>query len=152
MIQDVVIKQLITHPDERGFFRETIRVSDDFFKEGFGQCSHALIYQGVVKAWHIHQVQVDWWYVVSGVLKIALHDSRKDSPTFQKTMELLMGDEQPSAVLRIPPGVAHGYKCIKGPAHILYVMSHTYDPQDEGRIPHNDPAIGYDWLKGPKIT
>lgn len=151
MIDGVVVKDLVTHADERGFFREIIRVTDDFFKEGFGQCSHALIHPGVAKAWHVHKIQVDWWYVASGVLKVALHDTREKSPTFRETMELLMGDNQPSKVLRIPPGVAHGYKCIGGPSHMFYVMSHIYDPNDEGRIPHNDPKIGYDWMKEPDI-
>ena len=151
MIEGVVIKDLVTHEDDRGFFREIIRVTDDFFKEGFGQCSHAVIYQGVTKAWHVHKKQVDWWYVGSGVLKVALHDTRKGSATFRETIEFLMGDNQPSKAVRIPPGVAHGYKCIQGPAHMFYVMSHLYDQNDEGRIPHDDPQIGYDWLKGPAI-
>ena len=50
-IDGVEIKKLTTFPDQRGFFREVIRVSDDFFGEGFGQWSHTKSYQGVVKAW-----------------------------------------------------------------------------------------------------
>jgi dTDP-4-dehydrorhamnose 3,5-epimerase-like enzyme len=33
----------------------------------------------------------------------------------------------------------------------MYVTSHIYNPQDELRISHDDPAIGFDWLKGPEI-
>lgn len=152
MIEGVVLKPLVTHVDERGFFREIIRVTDELFGEGFGQCSHSLMYPGVAKAWHIHQKQVDWWYVVSGVLRVALHDRRPGSPTHRKTMEFLMGDNQPAQVLKIPPGVAHGCKCLSGPAHLIYVTSGVYDPSDEGRIPHDDPDIRYDWVKGPAIT
>ena len=151
MIDGVVLKELVTNTDERGFFREIIRVSDDFFAEGFGQWSHSLMYAGVAKAWHLHKVQVDWWYVPIGVLKVALHDTRVNSPTYRETMEIFMGDNQPSQVLRVPPGVAHGCKCISGPAHLFYVTSKIYDPSDEGRIPYNDPTIGYDWEKGPTI-
>lgn len=151
MIEGVVLKDLTTHADERGFFREVIRVTDVFFKEGFGQWSHSLMYQGVTKAWHIHKIQVDWWYVASGVLKVALHDARPDSPTYRQTMEILMGDNQQSRVLRIPPGVAHGCKCTSGPAHLFYITSNVYNPADEGRIPHDDQTLGYDWLKGPEI-
>lgn len=151
MIEGVVLRNLVTHTDERGFFREIIRVTDDFFAAGFGQWSHSLMYQGVVKAWHIHAQQVDWWYVAGGVLKVALHDTRPDSRTHRQTVDFLMGDNQSAQVLCIPPGVAHGCKCVAGPAHLLYVTSHVYDPVDEGRIPHDDPGIGYDWLKGPAI-
>jgi len=151
MIAGVAFKELTTHPDERGYFREVIRATDPFFAEGFGQMSHSLINPGVAKAWHIHKVQIDWWYVASGILKVALHDCRPDSPTHRETMEFLMGDHQPARCLRIPPEVAHGYRCTVGPANIIYVMSRVYDPADEGRIPHDDPAIGYDWTKGPAI-
>jgi dTDP-4-dehydrorhamnose 3,5-epimerase len=151
MIDGVVIRDLVTHIDERGFFREIIRVTDDFFAEGFGQWSHSLMYPGVSKAWHIHEVQVDWWYVASGVVKVVLHDTRPGSPTHRQTMEFLMGDNQPARVLRVPPGVAHGCKCISGPAHLFYITSNVYNPADEGRIPHDDPEIGYDWQKGPLI-
>lgn len=151
MINGVVVKSLTTHNDERGFFREIIRSTDDFFKEGFAQWSHSMMYPGVIKAWHIHKKQVDWWYVLNGVLKVALYDTRADSPTNKQTMELFMGDSQPAAILRIPVGVAHGCKCVAGPANLLYVTSRLYDPSDEGRIPYNDKNIGYDWEKGPAI-
>jgi dTDP-4-dehydrorhamnose 3,5-epimerase len=39
MIHGVEIKELTTHTDERGFFRELIRSSDPIFPEGFGQWS-----------------------------------------------------------------------------------------------------------------
>lgn len=151
MIEGVVVKDLVTHPDDRGFFREVIRVTDDFFQEGFGQFSHSLMYPGVAKAWHIHQRQVDWWYVATGVLKVALYDTREESPTHGETAELLMGDGQPAKVLRVPPGVAHGCKSIASTVNLFYVTSDVYDPTDEGRIPHDDPAIGYDWASGPAI-
>jgi len=151
MIEGVIFKELITHTDERGFFREIIRCTDDFFVEGFGQWSHSLMYTGVIKAWHIHKTQTDWWYVAGGVLKVALHDKRSDSLSYKETMELFMGENQTARVLRIPPGVAHGCKCISGPAHLFYITSNVYTPEDEGRVPHDDMEIGYDWLKGPSI-
>lgn len=151
MIYGVEIKKLVTHTDERGFFREIIRKTDSFFKEGFGQWSHSMMYAGVIKAWHIHKKQVDWWYVSNGVLKVALYDNRKDSATYKEIIELLMGDNQPAQILRIPPGVAHGCNCIQGPCNLFYVTSSVYNPSDEGRILYNDKEIGYDWLKEPKI-
>ena len=152
MIHGVEIKELVTHTDERGFFREVVRASDAIFPEGFGQWSHTMSYQGVAKAWHVHQKQVDWWYVPAGTIKVALYDTRPSSPTCGQVQELLMGDGQPAIVLRIPPGVAHGYRVLDGPAHVFYVVSNEYDGSDEGRISHDDPTIGYDWAAMPKIT
>ena len=83
--------------------REILRVTDDVFTEGFGQCSHSMMFDGVAKAWHLHRKQTDWWYVVGGVLRVGLCDLREGSPTFRKTMDFLMGDHQPAQVLKIPP-------------------------------------------------
>jgi len=151
MIDGVALKSLETHRDERGFFREIIRVKDDFFEEGFGQWSHSLMYPGVIKAWHIHKKQTDWWYVSTGVLKVVLYDKRPESSTYQQSQEIMLGDNYEVRVLKVPPGVAHGCKCLSGPANLFYITSRTYDPEDEGRIPHDDPEIGYDWLQGPPI-
>ncbi|MHB8571772.1 MAG: dTDP-4-dehydrorhamnose 3,5-epimerase family protein [Candidatus Dormibacteria bacterium] len=150
MIEGVERKALVTHPDERGFFREVIRVSDAFFGEGFGQLSHAHMHAGSAKAWHFHPHQVDWWYVV-GALKVALYDLRDDSPTHGQLDELLMGDAYGAAVLRIPAMVAHGCRALQD-THLIYCTSLTYDPAEEGRLPHDDPRIGYDWTAGPAIT
>jgi dTDP-4-dehydrorhamnose 3,5-epimerase len=150
-IDGVVVKKLVTYPDERGFFRELIRKSDDFFGEGFAQLSHSLMHPGVSKAWHIHKTQVDWWYVPVGVLKVALYDTREGSPTKGVLQELFMGGDHGYSILKIPPGVAHGCKAIGGTSHLIYVTSNIYDTEEEGRIPYNDPEIGYDWEAGPSI-
>lgn len=151
MIDGVEVKDLRTHPDERGFFREVIRVTDSFFREGFGQLSHSYMHVGVAKAWHMHEKQVDWWYVPAGALKVALYDLRGDSPTHGRLQELYLGECYSAQVVRIPPGVAHGCRAL-APTHLLYVTSLTYDPDEEGRRAHDDRVIGYDWTAGPPIT
>jgi dTDP-4-dehydrorhamnose 3,5-epimerase len=148
MIDGVEVKQLITHADERGFFREIIRETDAFF-DHFGQWSHSLMYPGTAKAWHIHSRQIDWWYCI-GALKVALHDLREASLTRGQTMQFFMGDRYEACCVRIPPGVAHGCRALDL-THLLYVTSNVYSPADEGRIPHDEPSIGYDWTALPEI-
>lgn len=151
MIEGVTVKELVTHADDRGFFREVVRVTDEFFSAGFGQCSHSLVYPGVVKAWHGHHYQSQWTYVASGAIRVAIHDCRPQSPTFRQTDELLIDEQLPACVYLLPPGVVHGYRCLVGPTHVIYVTSGTYDPADELRLPHNDADIGYDWTRGLPI-
>lgn len=150
-INGVIFKDLITHTDDRGYFREIIRSTDDLFKEGFGQWSHSMMFDGVIKAWHLHKIQTDWWYVGRGVLRVGLCDLRPGSPDFKKTMDFLMGEYQLPRVLKIPPGVAHGCKTVEGPVDLFYVTSHPYNPDDELRLAYNDPQIHFDWLSGPPI-
>ena len=145
MIDGVKIVELKTHKDERGFFREIFRFPEQFEDVTVGQLSHSLVKEGVVKAWHGHVYQSQWNYVVSGQIKVALYDDRKDSSTYKKTIEFVAGDEVESIAYFFPPGVLHGYKCIQGPMQIIYVTSGVYDLKDEIRKTDEDLEIGYIW-------
>jgi dTDP-4-dehydrorhamnose 3,5-epimerase len=144
MIEGVIVKHLVTHADERGFFREIVRITDDGF-DGFGQWSHSLVRAGVLKAWHGHTRQTQWTYMACGRFEVALYDHRPTSPTYREVVAFLAGDDHPALVYCLPPGVLHGYRCVAGPAHVLYLTSGTYDLADEVRIAHDDPTIAHTW-------
>jgi dTDP-4-dehydrorhamnose 3,5-epimerase len=135
-------------PDDRGYFLEVIRMGQGLphdFSKDTTQVSAALSYPGTIKAFHFHRHQTDCWVPVAGMLQVALVDLRKTSPTFGARNTLYLGTLRPWQLL-IPPGVAHGYKVIGAdPALLVYVTNKFYNPQDEGRIPYNDPQIQYDW-------
>ena len=152
MIEGVELKELTTHRDERGFFREIARDTEEIVTEGWAQLSHSLMRPGVAKAWHVHPNQIDWWYVPVGDLKVALYDTRDGSSTKGQLDELFLGEHYDAQLLKIPAGVAHGCRVIGGLTHLIYMTSKTYDPDEEGRIPHDDPDIGYDWTAPPPIT
>lgn len=150
--QDLIVgvraQPLAIWPDDRGYFLEVLRMgqglAQDFPKEST-QVSAALSYPGTVKAFHFHRRQTDCWVPVGGMLQVALVDLRKQSPTFGARNTLYLGALRPWQLL-VPPGVGHGYKVIgMDPALLVYVTDRFYDPQDEGRIPYNDPQIQYDW-------
>jgi len=140
-----MIVPLETHDDERGFFREIVRRSDPCFAEGFGQFSHSRMRAGTIKAWHIHEKQVDWWYVARGSLLLVLND-RRHGAQHRGGCEILLGDDHPARLVKVPPGVAHGCRALTD-CDLLYLTSREYDPKDEGRLPHDDASIGYDWLR-----
>jgi len=110
------------------------------------------MHPGVIKAWHYHKNQVDWWFVSRGNLKAVLHDLREGSPTRGMTQEFLMGEDYAPIVLRIPTGVLHGCKVIGAVTELSYITSRTYDPADEFRLTHDDAGVGYDWHKGHEIV
>ena len=138
MIDGVKIIKLTTHSDERGFFREIFHFPEYFNGIPVGQLSHSLVNEGVVKAWHGHVCQSQWNYVVSGQVKVALYDNRKESSTYRETMEFVAGDRVEPIAYFFPPGVLHGYKCLIGPMQIMYVTSGVYDFEDEIRIAESD--------------
>lgn len=137
-IQGVITRDLETHEDDRGFFREIMR-QDKTIQTGLvQQISHSFVNPGVIKAWHLHNKQIDWWYVVAGHLKIALYDLR-EGPTKNalQSFEMTSG-----TTLMIPPGVAHGYKALID-TDILYLASEFYDPDDTIKIPRCE--IKFEW-------
>jgi len=135
-------------PDDRGFFLEVVRIGQgllESFPNDTTQISAALSYPGTIKAFHIHRRQTDCWVPVQGMLQVALVDLRRDSATLGARNTIYLGALRRWQLL-IPPGVAHGYKVIgPDPALLIYATDRFYDPQDEGRIPYNDPHIQYDW-------
>jgi dTDP-4-dehydrorhamnose 3,5-epimerase len=151
MIDGLETKRLIRHADERGYFMELARLREDpFFADpGVEQVSLALRLAGVT-AWHLHPTQVDWWWVAQGDLQVAVLDRRPGSPTPNAVAEFLMGEHfDQGFVLKIPAGVAHGYKVRAGPVRLFYLTSRTYDPNEELRLDPGDPELVtlYDWSK-----
>jgi len=151
IIAGVEIEAGTLWPDDRGYFSELFRLSDSGgagFTRGFGasiQISAALSHAGTIKAFHYHCRQTDLWAPLRGNLQVALYDLRVGSPSFGRTNTLYIGEWRPWR-LRIPPGVAHGYKVIGGAeALLVYATDRFYDPADEGRLPYNDTGIAYDW-------
>lgn len=145
MINGVKIVELTTHNDDRGFFREIIRFTEKFGDIPVGQLSHSLVKEGVVKAWHGHVYQSQWNYVVTGLIKVALYDNRKESATYKETMKFFTSSAVLPVAYFFPPGVLHGYKCLKEPMHIIYVTSDVYDLGDEIRITNEDLNIDFVW-------
>ncbi len=148
LIDDVQINPFPVWPDDRGYFLEIARLTQGLvagFAADSTQVSAALNYPGIIKAFHYHRFQTDYWVPVAGLLQIALVDLRTDSKTFGVKNTLYVGALRPWQLL-IPPGVAHGYKVVgEQPSVLVYITNRTYNPKDEGRIAYNDPSIAYDW-------
>lgn len=147
MIDDVIINKLNTHSDQRGFFREIFRFPTQFENIPIGQVSHSFVKEGVIKAWHGHVNQHQWNYVVCGQIAVVLIDNRVESITYKNTIEFVAGEDESPISYYFPPGVLHGYKCIKGPLQIIYITSGVYDLNDEIRIDFEKFAIKYNWGK-----
>ena len=146
MIEGVKLKDLKLIPDERGRLMEILRADDELFQK-FGQVYMTTAYPGVVKAWHYHKLQTDNMAVIKGMMKVAVYDSRKDSPTCGDVNEFFLGDHN-SKLIQIPKMVYHGFKCIgEEEAIVINIPTETYnykDP-DEYRLDPYKNDIPYDW-------
>jgi dTDP-4-dehydrorhamnose 3,5-epimerase len=146
MIQGVEVKQLTPRADERGFLMELLRSDDSIFTK-FGQCYVSMNYPGVIRAWHWHKKQDDFFVVVKGMIRVGLYDLREGSPTQGEAAEFYLGDNN-SIMLKIPVGVVHGYKTVgTEPSLLINFPSEVYNPQepDEYRLPWDTDQIPFDW-------
>lgn len=148
MIDGVKIKKLKVIPDERGRLMEILRKDDEMFQK-FGQVYMTTTYPGVVKAWHLHKIQTDHVACLSGMIKLALYDSRKSSATFSEVSQFYMGIHNPILV-RIPPGVYHGWMCVSSrEAVVVNIPSEVYNYRqpDEHRLDPHENDIPYTWTR-----
>lgn len=146
LIDGVWVKDLRFIPDERGRLIEILRSDEEGFVK-FGQVYMTTTYPGVVKAWHLHKAQDDNFCCLKGTVKLVMYDARDDSPTKGTINELFIGDHSPKLV-RVPPGVYHGWKCVsEDEAIILNVPTEPYNHEapDEYRAAWNTPDIPYSW-------
>ncbi len=159
-IHGVMVKTFRRHVDQRGYFIEQLKRGDVDDEgnpfcpnEPFAQMSRSLAYARggnppeLIKAFHWHERQWDYWDIVAGNARVVLVDLRERSPTVGRIQTVMLGENSPRMVA-IPPLVAHGYQAVDLRDVVLnYYVTEPYDPADpdEGRIAWNDPRIGFDW-------
>jgi dTDP-4-dehydrorhamnose 3,5-epimerase len=101
-----------------------------------------------LSAWHVHAATTDRLFVVSGQVTLVLFDARRDSATFQRVDEYVIGERRPCTV-SIPPGVWHGVQNRSHrPAVLLNAADRAYDYEDPDHwsLPADSPEIPYRFI------
>jgi dTDP-4-dehydrorhamnose 3,5-epimerase len=146
LIDGVKTQQLKVLTDERGRLAEILRADSELFVK-FGQVYYTTAYPGVVKAWHFHKIQTDYFFCLKGMTKLALYDSRQNSPTFGLINEFFVGEHNPLLIV-IPPLVYHGFKAIGLEESIMInipTVPYDHARPDEYRLDPDTKEIPYDW-------
>ena len=135
MIDGVQLVPRRRHADDRGYVTEILRSDEDHF-EKFGQAYVTACYPGVVKAWHRHRRQIDYFYAVSGTVKVGLYDDREGSATRGEYEVIMLGEHGENAQLVIPAGIWHGLMAMDTFSMVLNLPTEVYDHDtpDEERV------------------
>ena len=140
------VRDLSVHPDSRGRLFEILRNDDPAFIR-FGQVYVTTAFPGIVKAWHRHQKQTDFFCLIQGRARFALFDPRPGSPTRGQVDEIICDGATPRLII-IPSLVYHGFKNI-GNVDVICMNCPTeaYDAAvpDEERVDPYDNDIPFDW-------
>ena len=153
-IDGVATFALTRHVDDRGLFLELYRASATapvteplarfFAGVEVAQLNYSLVTtEDHVKGLHYHLKQDDVWFCPPPFkLKVVLFDLRKASPTAGRTQVVVLGEGR-DAWLRIPAGVAHGYRPLTVPCGLFYLVTRCFDPADpdEHRVAWDHPAV-----------
>ena len=157
-IDGVKVFRVPRYVDDRGFFQEIYRAKADhpgseamadFFRDvPVAQLNFTIVdAENHIKGLHYHLKQQDVWFCPHPYkAKFVLFDVRRESPTFRRTQVLVAGDGQ-DLLVRIPEGVAHGYRPLTNPCGLFYIVTRTFDiaDPDEWRIPYDHPAVKDLW-------
>lgn len=145
LIKGVYIVEPSVFGDDRGRFLESFR--KEWFPQrswDIVQCNRSESVRGVVRGLHYHYHQVDYWFVMSGMIRACLADIRPNSPTFKATQTIDMGDDNLIGLF-IPVGVAHGFATLSERVILTYVVDNYYNNSDEFGVAWNDPELNIDW-------
>lgn len=138
----VRLTQLQTHRDARGSLTEVWRLAwhdSPAPLQWNAVASDANVLRGV----HVHKKHWDYVFLVSGDMRLGLHDMRTESPSYRKSSLVRMSGPQLSFVV-IPPGVAHGFY-YTAPTVQLYAISRYWDGSDEFGCRWDAPELDIAW-------
>jgi dTDP-4-dehydrorhamnose 3,5-epimerase len=143
--------------DSRGFFLEAYqrqRFHGAGIAASFVQDGHSRSRKGVLRGMHyqLRRPQGKLVYVVRGEIFDVAIDIRVGSPTFGQWYGTILSDENHHQVY-VSPGFAHGFEVLSAYADVVYKCTDYYDPEDEGGVPWDDPAVGIEWpLPNPIVS
>ncbi len=148
-IEGVIIVDVRSYGDERGYFMETYKKSD--FAAGgvdveFVQDNQSASTKGVLRGLHfqIEHPQSKLVRVVAGTVFDVAVDLREDSSTYGKWEGVVLSAENKRQFF-VPRGFAHGFLVLSDTAEFCYKCDDVYHPNDEGGFMWNDPALDIEW-------
>lgn len=155
-IPEVVVIEPSVFTDPRGYFLETWRAQrfrDAGIDASFVQDNHSESAEGVLRGLHYQfdHPQGKLVRVVTGAVFDVAVDLRQSAPTFGHWVGVELSETN-HRMLWVPPGFAHGFYTLTGPAHFLYKCTDYYTPSDERCIRWDDPEIGITWPMAPGRT
>lgn len=148
-IEGVVVVDVKSYGDDRGYFMETYKKSD-FVVGGidvdFVQDNQSSSTKGVLRGLHfqINHPQSKLVRVVSGEVFDVAVDLREGSSTYGKWEGVILSAENKRQFF-IPRGFAHGFLVLSDTAEFCYKCDDVYHPNDEGGLMWNDPFLNIAW-------
>ena len=161
-IPDVLIFEPRVFGDDRGWFMESFNQKNfeqalterDLDVPQFVQDNHSFSQKGVLRGLHFQTINPQGKLVrcVRGEVFDVAVDIRPDSPTYGQWEGVILSEENKTQFW-VPPGLAHGFVVLSDIADFEYKCTDYYNPQAEGCLIWNDPAVGIEWpISNPLLS
>ncbi|MDR2161829.1 MAG: dTDP-4-dehydrorhamnose 3,5-epimerase [Desulfovibrio sp.] len=148
-LHGVWLADLAEIPSPGGSVLHMVRRDSPLFS-GFGEIYFSLVEPGEVKAWKRHRRQTQLFAVPHGLMEVAVHDPREDSPSRGLSSFFLLGRQGHYKLLRIPPGLWYGFACRGEDTAVLANCADLpHDPAEAERMPPDSAAIPCRLRGGP---
>ncbi len=153
-LEGVLVFNRAAFSDERGFFKEVLRLSE--VRRALGeefivkQVNHSRSLKNTLRGIHV----APWnklIYIPHGRVQSVIVDCRKDSSTFGKYQSTILGEENKSAMF-IPKGLGNSYLVLSEDADYVYLTDEEWAPGREKGVIWNDTDLGIAWqLEGEPL-
>ena len=141
-VHDVTLRMMRPVPHDDGHVTEVARASWDTITAPIVQVHTTTTLPGRHRAWGLHRRSTDRLFVVTGLVKLAVYDGRRGSPTFGAVTEVILSEKNPG-LLTIPPDLYHGWKNIGTSEAVIINMptaEYNYDEPDALDLPWDSDA------------
>ncbi|MEP7308707.1 MAG: dTDP-4-dehydrorhamnose 3,5-epimerase [Acidobacteriota bacterium] len=152
--------ELEVHSDERGFFARSY-CSREFAEHGLNPCvvQCNVSYngsRGTLRGMHYQAApsgEAKLIRCARGALLDVIVDLRPESPTFRRwvAVELKGNPGEPSRMVYVPEGFAHGFQTLEDDTEVFYQMSEFFAPAAARGFRWNDPAFAIEWPEPVRV-
>ena len=149
-IEGLFIIEAKVFGDHRGYFFESFSERDfnsQVCQVRFVQDNESKSRYGVLRGLHFQKppyAQSKLVRVVKGAVLDVAVDIRMGSPTFGRHVAVELTEDNHRQFF-ISRGFAHGFVVFSDEVIFQYKCDNFYEPESEGAIAWNDPALGIDW-------
>lgn len=149
VLPGVTIVSPVVRGDARGSFHESwhlARYVEAGLPDRWVQDNVSHSRRGVLRGLHFQHPEAQGKLVsaLSGEILDVVVDIRRHSPTFARSVSVLLSSET-RRQLYVPPGFAHGFLVLSDEATVHYKCTEYYRPEHEQVLAWNDPALQLAW-------
>jgi len=94
------------------------------------QINYSILYPGIIKAWHRHKFQDDYFCILKGMAQVGTYCEQTAAAGGIPAKKFFIGEHNP-AVVHVQAGEWHGLTAVGNePCGLLYLVTKKYNPNN----------------------